>query len=555
MSVASVRAEISKFLSRPDPEVLCIRGKWGVGKTHLWRQEYATAKAAKRISLPYYSYVSLFGVNSLDELKLAMFENVQSTALSEDKSSLQSLDALISERAGWRAKVKYLEKIPGLRKVLSTDLLASVAFLRTERRLLCIDDLERRGAKLYIRDVLGLISYCREERNCKVVLILNDEQLGEDTEDFGRNLEKVVDISVLLEPTPEDSVRIAIPETDDLCQQIAERCITLSITNIRVIRRAARLVKDAQKALEDYDDDVFKAAMPSVVLFSWANDQPDEAPPLSFLRDKPSRLFGFDGQKKMEIAPDEARWTALLEAYGYIFTDELDLVLMKAVCDGHFDPEQTSDAFQAAHEKALASKANGSFEDSWRAYHDSFQNNADEILDGIFDSFMKNFKYVSPTNLNDSVMLFKELGRDEQAKQMIAHYVANRDDGPKFFDLSENPFGSSVTDPDVQSAFATKFAGVAVPIDIDVILLAKRNSWGEEEMAALADAPVDKYLKVFKSHSGAEFRQIMANAFQYARVANANPQMQQITEKSKAALTIIGAESSINARRVSRYGV
>lgn len=245
----------------------------------------------------------------------------------------------------------------------------------------------------------------------------------------------------------------------------------------------------------------------------------------------------------------------MLEAYGYMLTDELDLVLMKAVCDGHFDPEQTSDAFQAAHEKALASKANGSFEDSWRAYHDSFQNNADAVLDGIFASFMKNFKYVSPTNLNGSVMLFKELGRDEQAKQMIAHYVANRTEGPKFFDLSENPFGSSVTDPDVQAAFATKLTEVAVPMDIDAILLAQRNSWGEQEMAGLAAAPVDEYLKVFKSHSGAEFRQIMANAFQYAGVGNANTQMQQITEKSQAALRIIGAESSINARRVSRYGL
>jgi hypothetical protein len=554
MSVASVRAEIGKFLGRADAEVLCIRGKWGVGKPYLWRQQFDVAKAAKQIAAPHYSYMSLFGVNSLDELKLAMFENVQSTTLSEDKSALQTIDALMSERAGWRAKIKYLEKIPGLSKFLSTDLMASVAFLRTERRLICIDDLERRGDKLSIRDVLGMISYLREERECKIVLILNDQQLGADTKDFEQNLEKVVDISALYQPKPEDSVRIAIPETDELGQQIAERCIALGITNIRVIRRARRLVKEAQKALAAYDDDVFKAAMPSIVLYSWSNDQPDEAPPLSFLREQPSRLFGLNNRKK-EVTPDEANWTALLEAYGYLHTDDLDLVLMQAVCDGHFDPEQTSDAFRAAHERALASKANGSFEDSWRAYHDSFNNNADEVLDGIYASFMKNFRHVSPTNLNGSVMLFKELGRDEQAQEMISCYVANRDDGPKLFDLSENPFGSSVTHPDIQAAFAAKFTEVTVPMDIDAILLAKRNSWGEEEMAALASAPVDDYLKVFKSHSGEEFQQIMANAFQYARVGNANGQMQQITEKSKAALTIIGAESPINARRVSRYCV
>ena len=126
---------------------------------------------------------------------------------------------------------------------------------------------------------------------------------------------------------------------------------------------------------------------------------------------------------------------------------------------------------------------------------------------------------------------------------------------PKLFDLSESHFGSSVPDPDIQAAFAAKLTEVSSPMDIDTILLAKRNSWGEEEMAALASAPVDDYLKVFKSHSGEEFRQILANAFQYARVGNANTQMQQITENSKAALAIIGAESPINAMRVSRYGV
>ena len=555
MSIVAVRTEISKFLGRSVPEVLCIRGKWGVGKTHLWRQEYVAAKSARQISLPHYSYVSLFGVNSLDELKLAVFENAQSTALNEDKSTLQSIDALMSERAGWRAKLKYLEKIPGLSKILFSDLIASVAFLRTDHRLICIDDLERRGAKLDIRDVLGLISYLREERNCKIALILNDEQLGPDTQDFGTNLEKVVDISLLVEPNPEDSVRIAIPDTDDLSRDVAERCITLGITNIRVIRRALRLVRDAQKALANYDEDVFKAALPSIVLFSWSNDQPDEAPPLSFLRAISPFLFRFDDLKEKELTPDEARWTALLESYGYMHTDELDVVLMKAVCNGHFDPEQTSDAFRAAHERALAAKANGSFGDSWRPYHDSFQNDADAVLDGIFQSFMNNYKYISPNNLNNTVVLFKELGRDEQAKQMIAHYVASRTDGPNLFDLSDDPFGHSGIDPDVQTAFATKLTSVAMPMDIDTILLAKRNSWGEQEMAALASAPVDEYVRVFKSHSGVKFRLIMANALQYVGVGHTDPRMKQISDKSQAALRLIGAESPINARRVRRYGV
>jgi hypothetical protein len=33
MSTAIVRSEIERFLKSPAPEVLCVSGPWGVGKT------------------------------------------------------------------------------------------------------------------------------------------------------------------------------------------------------------------------------------------------------------------------------------------------------------------------------------------------------------------------------------------------------------------------------------------------------------------------------------------------------------------------------------------
>jgi len=33
-----VKREIVRFLKSEEPEVLCIRGKWGVGKTYSWKQ-------------------------------------------------------------------------------------------------------------------------------------------------------------------------------------------------------------------------------------------------------------------------------------------------------------------------------------------------------------------------------------------------------------------------------------------------------------------------------------------------------------------------------------
>src|SRR5579885_1071732 len=76
-STQIIREEISRFLRSPEPEVICITGEWGVGKTYTWQTELNEAKSKKELGLRRYSYASLFGINSLDGLKLSLFENLQ----------------------------------------------------------------------------------------------------------------------------------------------------------------------------------------------------------------------------------------------------------------------------------------------------------------------------------------------------------------------------------------------------------------------------------------------------------------------------------------------
>ena len=66
-----LRKEIIRFLKDPTPEVLCIRGKWGVGKTYTW--ESLLKEVGKDVALQSYSYVSLFGLDTdyLDHLPIA----------------------------------------------------------------------------------------------------------------------------------------------------------------------------------------------------------------------------------------------------------------------------------------------------------------------------------------------------------------------------------------------------------------------------------------------------------------------------------------------------
>jgi Cdc6-like AAA superfamily ATPase len=73
MSVKVIHEEINRFLKSSDPEVLCIKGRWGVGKTFAWTR--FIHEAIEISVLRDYSYVSLFGLNSLEDLRYSIFEN------------------------------------------------------------------------------------------------------------------------------------------------------------------------------------------------------------------------------------------------------------------------------------------------------------------------------------------------------------------------------------------------------------------------------------------------------------------------------------------------
>ena len=73
MSVSLIQTQVENFFKSETPEVIAIKGHWGVGKTFGWNKWLGEVKTAGRIGLERYSYVSLFGINSLDDLKQGDF--------------------------------------------------------------------------------------------------------------------------------------------------------------------------------------------------------------------------------------------------------------------------------------------------------------------------------------------------------------------------------------------------------------------------------------------------------------------------------------------------
>src|SRR6267154_5283495 len=91
MPTELVEKEIARFLVSSEPEVLCLRGKWGIGKTYSWNEFLRQAQQEKRVSFKTYAYVSLFGLGSRDQLKYAIFENSVAADIIGVRPSLETL--------------------------------------------------------------------------------------------------------------------------------------------------------------------------------------------------------------------------------------------------------------------------------------------------------------------------------------------------------------------------------------------------------------------------------------------------------------------------------
>ncbi|TCU21123.1 hypothetical protein [Rhizobium laguerreae] len=552
MSVESVKSAIIEFLASTTPEVLCIRGHWGTGKTHNWK---TIAKDRRNkpggVALNEYAYVSLFGLNTLGELKIQILQNTVVRAQIGDLASFATINNAVStlERGAKKTVMQSFRALFGNR----AETIASALGLLTSKQIICIDDLERKGPKLGSDEVLGFISYLKYERDCKIVLLLNDEALeGEDKKKFAAYLEKVVDRNLLFAPTPEESASIAIKEQNSLSLLVRNRCSELGIDNIRVIQKIDSAVEQIEPLLSAYQPDVLKDVATSIVLFCWMYHQPEIAPTLEFLK-RHSRLSLSDNNN--ELTPQEFRWATRLDEYGFTNVDDLDLALMSGISNGYFTQESIDAHAADLNNRVLHREANARYRDAWASLHYSFAA-GEEVVDSIMQSFKDEVAYLTAENLNNVVTLLRSFSMDGEIGEVIDAYIAAKSGAKDAFDASRIFLRDEKLDEEVEKRLDNAWNKQSQPRHIDqVFLQLGEDAFSAETLTALSSAHVDEYVRIFKAYEGDHLRTILAGVFQYRRIENASEPMVEIVAKAQEALIAIGKESRINAHRVKGWGV
>ncbi|MER9592968.1 hypothetical protein NKI94_30105 [Mesorhizobium australicum] len=550
MSIKNVRYQITRFLQSEKAEVLCIRGNWGTGKTWTWND---VLRATKNIPLTRYSYVSLFGLNSLDDIKQEIFH--QGKAIDALDKGFSTDDLKASYQTAW-TKIKPVAT--GVAKFFGegySSLSISVMSYLIRDTIICIDDLERKGELLRSADVLGLISQLKDDRNCKVVLLLNDEQL-EDRGEFDTFLEKVVDVSLRFAPSPTESAKTAFIDQQASAlvkEELSARAITLGIDNVRVIRKILRTINELEPLLKTYKAGVMKSVISSLTLFGWSYLQRDSSPPLDYIRQLGEYSSVVEAPTP-ELAALKKEWGPILQRYGYNLTDEFDDVLIDGVVNGYFDPDVVALYANQLHEREKAGEANAELDKAWEVFHGSFANNADEMISIVTDCFKRNANYFSFSTTAQLIDLLRRIDETDASNEVFGDYAKANKDSPAAFDTERLlRFGYELPADIVAQIEAILKKATPDLTNDEKFLTLKEAGFNSEIGLALAKAPVDEYVRVLTNHANGELKLIRAGITDYVDVANPPRSAQDIMNKAADALTIISKQSPLNNARARSW--
>lgn len=559
MSQRRALEQIELFLSRADPEVLSIAGRWGVGKTFAWDGTLA----ARRQSTPLrrYAYVSVFGLRSLDALKTAIVQSTVPLDGPELEPTVESFVEHISSFAGLRrlgeqaarkglnvfgkgaAAVPYVGKL--------ADLLAPGAALLIRDQIICIDDIERAGQGLDVADILGLVSSLRERRRCKVILLLNEDGLGEQGRKYRDYLEKVVDQAVKFEPTPEESASAAVDGQDALGRQLAERTVRLGIRNIRVIRRIRRFLRQIEPHMAGLHPGVAGRVATSIALLGWCVFEPTLAPDLEHVR-RHARFGGLFTDEKRDI--DELRADQLLQGYGFGSFDDLDEVILAGLQAGAFDRDSLVAILAGVDRELAKDDVLQAIAKPWTILRGGLGDDADSFAAAVAEAIETHGRAMTPVDASTALHFLRELGRADEADRLLPIYVDAQDGKPReFYAAFGNDRGR--LDPAIVAAFDARLATMPVAKDAAAILLKinRTRSWNPDDIGYLATIPDDGFDRLLAELPDEDLHTAIAMALDFGRMQPTRPADAQLARKMADALRRAADRSAINRLRLQTH--
>lgn len=541
MSVDLVKEQIRKFLSTDNPEVLAIKGSWGVGKTYSWEENIRALK--DECKLKSYSYVSLFGINSIAELKQMTFLNAIDTKKIGDASNIKSYSKKFMSLMG-NTKIPFIGQYVGG----TSSIISSVSQLAMSKTIICFDDLERHSKGITIKDLMGLVSFFKEQKDCKIVLLLNEDAGDKTFEDYKKYKEKIVDRQLHFEPTAEQCFDIMITDDFEFKDFIRDCCIGLDIKNKRVIKKIVEHTKEFLTQVAPFDESIKKQVIHSTIVLSWCyychGADEERIPEFAFvnrlgLREKNDKLGWTE-----EIT---GRWNLTLNQYGYGHSDEIDAAVARGIEQGFLDAEKLLPLCTQKQQEVEIQRNSEKWNHAWNLFHDSFSNNEDKIALALEAGMKDIAPNTSAAQYSQGVKLLRDIGYIQKANELIELFIESNQKNPEALDVDNSPF--EVKDPHFVERLRESYLKLKPEPNVEEILELRRGarSYNTSEAEVLAKLTVEEIHDLFMEFRGEELTDYIRV---FLLLANSNKELE---EKVHQALAKISSTSNLNKARMGKF--
>lgn len=381
MSLKLVKQELIKFIDSKNEadgplgnqgRVLALKGRWGIGKTHLWNEVIQQKKDN-------YIYISLFGIDSLEQLKNEIATNF-----------------IKLKGQGGRIKEKYQKYFDGLfnignsaLKVFSINIpFEKIGFSFVKDSIICFDDIERKGETLDLKDVLGLVSVLKEQRNCKILIILNDDSNlgGSDKETYTQYREKIIDEEIIFLPDIEHSAQLMFTTKSNQDTLIRSICKEYDLSNIRTYTKIKKNIAQVESITSNFPEILKNQIIDSII-----------------------RVSGQHWEGKNNL-PEQSQNVSYIEA-----EKNLDDIFTQLIHNGIFDKNSLTSSLMEVERIYSSENKNKEAQDEYQKIFSqivrSFKFTDDDIVNSI-ETFCKKYP-VTPRQADVIIRALKDIARPD----------------------------------------------------------------------------------------------------------------------------------------------
>ena len=358
-----IEAAIASLIKPGGLRAMMLFSEWGTGKTHLVREYFKTATAKEKLAEAKltYAYVSLFGADSLAEVRrrltVAALQSKGHTVL----RTVKRLGGLLPDSTS----------IAGVDFDVSSlgDLASDFIQERVVRDLfVCLDDLER-ADQLEVSEILGLIAELTEQLDSKCVLIFNRSKLADArVAVLDASEEKVFDLSVEYHPSIGENLSHGFANAHDRAHA-KPAFEAFRNGNIRIMRRTAWVLQTLREnGGEDatiWPQMVRHAAVLTILKHAYSTTVPDLPKAVAGT----SQILRLFGQKTPGLFPEDVR--AFLDELEFE-TAPYDTVILELLESGTLAGTALEAAVAAGREQHAKRTANVEHFRLWEVLRNGF---------------------------------------------------------------------------------------------------------------------------------------------------------------------------------------